>query len=63
MKIQLHHLTSKKKKRQLHLHIISQDFDSPHLKTKKHWNSFTTPYFVSHETIVNMLKNDEKIKV
>ena len=31
---------------QLHLHVISQDFDSPCLKTKKHWNSFTTDYFV-----------------
>ena len=29
-----------------HLHVISQDFDSPSLKNKKHWNSFTTPYFV-----------------
>ena len=30
----------------LHMHVISQDFDSPCLKTKKHWNSFTTSYFV-----------------
>ena len=22
-----------------------QDFDSPSLKTKQHWNSFTTPFF------------------
>ncbi|XP_020529579.1 transcription factor bHLH140 isoform X2 [Amborella trichopoda] len=31
--------------RQLHLHVISQDFDSPHLKNKKHWNSFNTIFF------------------
>ncbi|XP_027173702.1 transcription factor bHLH140 [Coffea eugenioides] len=31
--------------RQLHLHVISQDFDSKHLKNKKHWNSFNTPFF------------------
>mmetsp|Transcript_15506 Transcript_15506/g.24794 ORF Transcript_15506/g.24794 Transcript_15506/m.24794 type:complete len:139 (-) Transcript_15506:316-732(-) len=31
--------------RQLHLHIISDDFDSPCLKNKKHWNSFTTDFF------------------
>lgn len=31
--------------RQLHLHVISQDFDSTHLKNKKHWNSFNTPFF------------------
>jgi len=28
------------------MHAISQDFDSGCLKTKKHWNSFTTDYFV-----------------
>jgi len=31
---------------QLHMHVISQDFNSPCLKTKKHWNSFTTEYFI-----------------
>ncbi|XP_019058413.1 PREDICTED: transcription factor bHLH140 [Tarenaya hassleriana] len=31
--------------RQLHLHVISQDFDSDHLKNKKHWNSFTSSFF------------------
>ncbi|GMN40376.1 hypothetical protein TIFTF001_009612 [Ficus carica] len=31
--------------RQLHLHVISQDFNSKHLKNKKHWNSFTTAFF------------------
>ncbi|XVE76587.1 hypothetical protein DITRI_Ditri12bG0185100 [Diplodiscus trichospermus] len=31
--------------RQLHLHVISQDFDSKCLKNKKHWNSFNTSFF------------------
>ncbi|KAG6521508.1 transcription factor bHLH140-like [Zingiber officinale] len=31
--------------RQLHLHVISQDFDSPRLQNKKHWNSFNTSFF------------------
>ncbi|CAK9150406.1 unnamed protein product [Ilex paraguariensis] len=31
--------------RQLHLHVISQDFDSVHLKNKRHWNSFNSPFF------------------
>ncbi|XP_006863086.1 PREDICTED: aprataxin isoform X2 [Chrysochloris asiatica] len=31
---------------QVHLHVISQDFDSPCLKNKKHWNSFNTEYFI-----------------
>ncbi|KAK4771294.1 hypothetical protein SAY87_031826 [Trapa incisa] len=30
---------------QLHLHVISQDFNSTHLKNKKHWNSFNTAFF------------------
>ncbi|CAG5135580.1 unnamed protein product [Candidula unifasciata] len=39
----------------LHMHVISQDFNSPFLKTKKHWNSFTTQYFVdSHSVIKNV---------
>ncbi|CAB1108398.1 unnamed protein product [Ectocarpus sp. CCAP 1310/34] len=29
----------------LHLHIISQDFDSERLTKRKHWNSFTTGTF------------------
>lgn len=34
---------------QVHLHVISQDFDSPSLKNKKHWNSFTTDYFMDSQ--------------
>ncbi|CAH2007153.1 unnamed protein product [Acanthoscelides obtectus] len=30
----------------LHLHVISDDMDSPCVKTKKHWNSFTTEFFI-----------------
>ena len=37
------------------MHVISQDFDSPCLKTKKHWNSFTTEYFVSSDTVLDLL--------
>lgn len=31
----------------VHLHVISRDFHSPCLKTKKHWNSFNTPFLWS----------------
>ena len=31
----------------LHLHVISTDFDSRCMKTIHHWNTFTTPYFIS----------------
>ncbi|CAM9459764.1 unnamed protein product [Pylaiella littoralis] len=30
----------------LHLHIISQDFDSERMKKRSHWNSFTTDFFL-----------------
>lgn len=33
----------------VHLHVISQDFDSPCLKNKKHWNSFNTDYFLESQ--------------
>ncbi len=31
----------------LHLHVLSTDFLSPCLKTKKHWNSFNTEHFLN----------------
>lgn len=33
----------------IHLHVISDDMNSSHLKTKKHWNSYTTPFFLKPE--------------
>ncbi|KAL6574576.1 hypothetical protein OROMI_011861 [Orobanche minor] len=44
--------------RQLHLHVISQDFDSSHLKNKKHWNSFNTPFFLDS---VDVMKEVEDV--
>ena len=41
--------------RQLHLHVISQDFDSPALKNKKHWLSFTSPFFMALDDAVAQL--------
>lgn len=32
----------------LHMHIISTDMVSPCLKTKIHWNSFTTKFFLPY---------------
>ncbi|XP_011095043.1 transcription factor bHLH140 isoform X1 [Sesamum indicum] len=43
--------------RQLHLHVISQDFDSIHLKNKKHWNSFTTPFFLDSVVVIKELED------
>uniref|UniRef100_A0A672MTF9 Aprataxin n=1 Tax=Sinocyclocheilus grahami TaxID=75366 RepID=A0A672MTF9_SINGR len=47
----------------VHLHVISQDFDSPCLKNKKHWNSFTTDYFVESRDVIAMLEHDGKVTV
>lgn len=33
----------------LHMHVISRDFVSGCLKTKKHWNSFNTRLFLPYE--------------
>lgn len=38
----------------LHLHLISDDMCSPCLKTKKHWNSFTTDFFLKSEGNLNL---------
>ncbi|NP_001133125.1 aprataxin [Salmo salar] len=47
----------------VHLHVISQDFDSPCLKNKKHWNSFTTDYFIESQEVIQMLEKDGKVTV
>ncbi|XP_068089822.1 aprataxin [Hyperolius riggenbachi] len=47
----------------IHLHIISQEFNSPYLKTKKHWNSFTTDYFLDSEEVIEMIKQKGKVVV
>ncbi|XP_026876247.2 aprataxin isoform X1 [Electrophorus electricus] len=47
----------------VHLHVISQDFDSPCLKNKKHWNSFTTDYFIESQDVIAMLERDGKVSV
>nr|NP_001027704.1 aprataxin [Ciona intestinalis]P61802.1 RecName: Full=Aprataxin; AltName: Full=Forkhead-associated domain histidine triad-like protein; Short=FHA-HIT [Ciona intestinalis]AAP86338.1 FHA-HIT [Ciona intestinalis] len=47
---------------QMHMHVISQDFQSSSFKTKKHWNSFTTDYFVDATDIINELETGGKVK-
>jgi aprataxin len=49
--------------RQLHLHLISQDFDSACLKNKKHFNSFATDFFVPPETWVRQLQQTGRVSV
>lgn len=45
----------------LHMHVISQDFDSACLKTKKHWNSFTSEFFKDAKDIIRILETNGKI--
>lgn len=40
----------------LHMHIISRDFVSDCLKHKKHWNSFTSPYFVHLDKLIENIE-------
>ena len=47
----------------LHMHVISRDFDSPCLKTKKHWNSFTSEFFLPAEDVVRQLQTLGKVEV
>jgi len=42
--------------RRLHLHVISQDFESPSLKNIKHWNSFNTLYFEESSLVISTLE-------
>ncbi|XP_062905081.1 aprataxin isoform X2 [Mobula hypostoma] len=49
--------------RHMHLHVISQDFDSPCLKTKKHWNSFNTDYFLESQDVMKMVEENGKVIV
>ena len=46
---------------QLHMHVISTDFRGAGLKTKKHWNSFNTNYFVDCKRLVEQLEVNGKV--
>nr|6CVT_A Chain A, Aprataxin [Homo sapiens]6CVT_B Chain B, Aprataxin [Homo sapiens] len=47
----------------VHLHGISQDFDSPCLKNKKHWNSFNTEYFLESQAVIEMVQEAGRVTV
>ncbi|ORY08300.1 HIT-like protein [Basidiobolus meristosporus CBS 931.73] len=46
----------------LHMHVISQDFISPCLKNKTHWNSFTTDFFRDVDVVLEELTCNGEIK-
>jgi aprataxin len=45
------------------VHVISQDFSAPGLKNKKHWNSFTTAFFVPIRTLIADIEAAGKVTV
>ncbi|XP_077288947.1 aprataxin isoform X2 [Arctopsyche grandis] len=45
----------------LHLHVISDDFVSPCLKTKVHWNSFTTTFFMTSDDLIRAIDDTGSI--
>ena len=47
----------------LHLHIVSQDFDSPQLWKRHHWNTFNTEYFMDSSKVIKDIENDGKIEI
>merc|ERR1712054_490173 len=48
---------------QIHLHIVSDDFDSPHLKNKRHWNTYNTEFFLSPDVLINQLKEKGSVEI
>jgi diadenosine tetraphosphate (Ap4A) HIT family hydrolase len=45
----------------LHVHVISRDFKSTALKHKKHWNSFTTPFFVTLRDVIERVETTGRV--
>ncbi|KAM9986093.1 hypothetical protein ACTFIZ_004347 [Dictyostelium cf. discoideum] len=59
-KLGFHAIPSMKR---LHLHIISNDYNTKYLKNNKHWNSFTTEFYVPFDKILNELKSNGQVKI
>lgn len=49
--------------KRLHMHVVSQDLDSPCLKNKKHWNSFTTEFFIDAVKVIKTLEEKGKLDI
>jgi len=47
----------------LHMHIISKDMRSPALKTKKHYNSYATRFFISADDALSELESRGCIRI
>lgn len=47
----------------LHLHLLSMDLDSPCLKTKKHYNSFATFFFLTSDRVIADVEQHGKVTI
>ena len=47
----------------LHLHVISDDFDSQRIRKLHHWNIFNTEYFINSHKALEIIKEKGKIHV
>lgn len=43
--------------------LLLQDFESPWLKTKKHWNSFTTSFFLELDDVKREVEQHGKLDI
>ncbi len=46
----------------LHLHVVSTDFVSDSLRTRKHWNSFNTDFFLPADEVASALEEDGRVE-
>jgi len=49
--------------KQIHMHVISQDFQVPAMRSKKHWNAFTTDFFVDANLFITTLRTQGFIEL
>lgn len=47
----------------LHLHVISDDFDSQRLRKLHHWNIFNTDFFIMSHKALEIIKEKGKIDI
>lgn len=47
---------------QLHMHVVSRDMDSDRVKTKRHFNTFTTAFFIPVEAAIARLEERGEVR-
>jgi len=47
----------------LHMHVITLDYSSLNLKSKKHWNSFNTKYFIPTDDFIASIQDKGSFQI